>query len=140
MSVTRRNLFTAAALLAPAAYPAGPPPKRPTAAPEVWARTELYFGTNKPNNQPVTEAEFKEFVDTHITERFPDGLTLLTAYGQFRNSQGELIREKSFLLILFYPPQMQDANKRVQEIRDRYKDAFSQESVLRVDNFSFVSF
>ncbi|MGH9631172.1 MAG: DUF3574 domain-containing protein [Bryobacteraceae bacterium] len=113
---------------------------RPTAAPEVWSRTELYFGTNKPDNQQVTEVEFSAFVDTEVTQRFPDGLTLLTAYGQFRNSRGELIREKSYLLILLYPPQMQDVNKRIQEIRDLYKYAFSQELVLRVDSFSFVSF
>jgi hypothetical protein len=35
---------------------------------------------------------------------------------------------------------MQEANKRIQEIRERYKTAFSQESVLRVDSYSFISF
>lgn len=115
--------------------------RRPTAsAAEVWARTELYFGTNKPNNQQVTEAEFAGFVDNQVTTRFPDGLTLLTGYGQFRGSNGLVVREKSYVLILFYPPQTQDANKKIQEIRDGYKTAFSQESVLRVDSFSLVSF
>lgn len=116
------------------------PPKKPTAATEVWVRTELYFGTMKPDNQQVTEAEFAAFVEKEVTERFPDGLTLLTGYGQFRNSAGAIIREKSFVLILFYPPQQQDANKKVQEIRDSYKTSFQQESVLRVDSFSVVSF
>ncbi|MBC7924509.1 MAG: DUF3574 domain-containing protein [Bryobacteraceae bacterium] len=115
--------------------------RRPTAsAAEVWARTELYFGTNKSNNQQVTEAEFAGFVDNQVTTRFPDGLTLLTGYGQFKGSNGLVIREKSYVLILFYPPQTQDANKKIQEIRDRYKSDFGQESVLRVDSFSLVSF
>jgi hypothetical protein len=92
------------------------------------------------DNQPVTEAEFGGFVEKEVTERFPDGLTLLTGYGQFRNSSGAIIREKSFVLVLFYPPQQQDANKRIQEIRELYKAAFNQESVLRVDGFSVVSF
>jgi hypothetical protein len=126
--------------MAPAAWGAGALPRRPTEAAEVWARTELYFGTSRDGGQPVSDAEFSGFVDQYVTERFPDGLTLLTAYGQFRNSQGELIREKSFLLILLYPPQMQNANKRIQEIRDLYKTAFSQESVLRVDSFAVISF
>jgi hypothetical protein len=116
------------------------PPKRPTAASEVWVRTELYFGTNRSDSEPVTESEFSDFVEREVTERFPDGLTLLTGYGQFRASSGTIIREKSFLLILFYPPQQQDANKKIQEIRDRYRTAFKQESVLRVDGFSVVSF
>ena len=114
--------------------------KRPTAAAEVWVRTELFFGTNKPTGGPVTDLQFLIFVDTQVTKRFPDGLTLLSGYGQFRNSNGELIREKSHVLILLYPPQMTDANKKIQEIREAYKLAFGQESVLRVDSFSSVSF
>jgi hypothetical protein len=115
-------------------------PVRPTAASEVWARTELYFGTNKPNNQPVTDTEFDGFLEREVTPRFPDGLTLLTGYGQFKTSSGELVREKSYVLILLYPPGMREANKRIQEIRKSYKGEFNQESVLRVDSFSFVSF
>jgi hypothetical protein len=116
-------------------------PKRPSAtAAEVWHRTELYFGTSKSNGSEVSDAEFAGFVDQQITPRFPDGLTLLTGYGQFRNSAGVTIREKSLVLILFYPPQTLDANKKVQEIREEYKRMFSQESVLRVDSFSIISF
>jgi hypothetical protein len=113
--------------------------KRPTAMSEVWARTELYFGTSKPAGQ-VTDEEFAAFIDYEVTPRFPDGLTLLTGYGQFRGSTGELIREKSHVLIILYPPQMADANKKLQEIREQYKTMFQQESVLRVDSVSFVSF
>jgi len=46
-----------------------------------------------------------------VTPRFPDGLTLLKGYGQFRNSMQIIQREDSRVLILFYPAQMQDANK-----------------------------
>jgi hypothetical protein len=113
--------------------------KRPTTAPEVWARTELYLGTNKLNGE-VTDAEFESFVDSEVTKRFPQGLTILTGYGQFTNSNGALIREKAHVLILLYPAQLQEANKSIQDIRQLYKDAFGQESVLRVDSFSLVSF
>ena len=139
---TRRRLFATLALFVAALSnaSAAEPMKRPKAAAEVWARTELYFGTNRANTEPVTEADFNGFIDLQVTPKFPDGLTLLTGYGQFRTSAGVLIREKSHVLILLYPPQMQDANAKIQEIREAYKAAFSQESVLRVDSFSFVSF
>ena len=115
--------------------------QRPTAASaEVWARTELYFGTNKPDNTEVTDTQFQDFIDHEVTPRFPDGLTLLTGNGQFRNSAGVLIREKSHVLILFYPVQTQDANKKIQDIRGAYKRYFAQESVLRVDSLSLISF
>ena len=142
MSINNRRSFLGTVALFLALLPqasAEEQIKRPTAAAEVWIRTELFFGTNKPGG-PVTDLQFLIFVDTQVTKRFPDGLTLLTGYGQFKNSTGELIREKSHVLILLYPPQMQDANKKIQEIREAYKLAFGQESVLRVDSFSSVSF
>ncbi len=49
-------------------------------------------------------------------------------------------REDSRLLILFYPPQTVNANKKIQEIREIYKAKFNQESVLRADSYSVVSF
>lgn len=45
---------------------------------ETWRRTELYFGTGKPDGSAVTSQEFEDFVDEIVTPRFPDGLTLLT--------------------------------------------------------------
>src|SRR5262245_20034140 len=49
---------------------------------EPFIRTELYFGTAKPDGV-VTDEEFHLFLDTEITPRFPDGLTLLKGDGQF---------------------------------------------------------
>jgi hypothetical protein len=107
---------------------------------ELWARTELYFGSNKPDGTAVTEPDFMHFVDEQITPRFPDGMTLLTGYGQFLDSQGVIEKERSMVLILFYPLTTFDANKKIQEIRDAYKTQFQQESVLRVDSLSNISF
>lgn len=139
MSFTRRKMF-GAAVFAPDSRGKDKASKRPAEVPAVWARTELYFATNRLHEEPVSDAEFIAFVDGQVTRRFPDGLTLLSGYGQFRDSRGELIRERSFLLILFYPREMPDANQRIQEIREHYKAAFGQESVLRADSFRAISF
>lgn len=106
----------------------------------LWNRTELYFGSSKPDGTVVTEAQFKQFLDQEVTPRFPDGLTVLTGYGQFRNSANVIIQERSTELILLYPLQMPEANRKIQEIRESYKRAFQQESVLRVDSLATVSF
>jgi hypothetical protein len=137
MLISRRNLPAALALGGAAASLRA---TRPKDASEVWARTELYFGSNRGSRLPVTEDEFSQFIAAHVTERFPGGITVWNAYGQFLNSRGELIREKSFLVIVFYPRQMRDADRRIQAIREQYKQAFQQESVLRVDSLSLVSF
>ncbi|KAM3114198.1 DUF3574 domain-containing protein [Phormidesmis sp. 146-33] len=106
---------------------------------EPFARTELFFGLSKPDNSQVTNEEFQSFVSRVVTPRFPDGLTLVTARGQFRNASGQIIQERSRLLILLYPFE-RDSSQKVEQIREAYKRAFQQESVLRVDEQSCVSF
>ncbi|MDX2180518.1 MAG: DUF3574 domain-containing protein [Bryobacteraceae bacterium] len=107
---------------------------------EVWSKTELYFGTQKPDGTAVSDQEFLQFVDQVVTPRFPAGLTLLTGFGQFLNSQSVLIKERSHLLILFNPPLSAETNKKIDEIREEYKKRFQQESVLRADSLSSISF
>jgi hypothetical protein len=106
---------------------------------DLWAKTELYFGTSKPDGTVVTDQDFKGFLDEVVTPRFPDGLTLLAGFGQFRNSTGIIVQERSMLLILFYPAS-KDANQKIEEIRRLYLHRFNQESVLRADSLSLVSF
>ena len=106
----------------------------------IWQRTELYFGTQRLNKSDVTDKAFFQFVDDEVTTRFPDGLTLLTGYGQFRNAQGDIVQERSKVLVLFFPRDLPDADTKIEEIRAVYKKTFSQESVLRVDSFARISF
>ena len=136
-------------LLTPAAYarqqPAPTPPTQASArgradrlrrvASEPFIRTELFFGTDREDGPDVTEAEFREFLDTVITPAFPDGLTLLTGDGQFCcDSDNNVIKEKSFVLILLYPlRERRQSSDKVEQIREDYKKAFRQKSVLRVD-------
>ena len=101
-----------------------------------FARTELYFGTARAENEPpVTDEEFLAFLDAEITPRFPDGLTLLKGDGQFRGENGVIVKEDSFVLILLYDLEgFRDSSRRINRIRELYKDKFDQESVLRVDD------
>jgi len=99
-----------------------------------FVRTELFFGTAKPDGV-VTEEEFRGFIDAVVTPRFPDGLTLLKGDGQFRGADNIIIKEQSFVLVLLYPHDTFEASsKRIQKIRELYKKQFQQESVLRVDD------
>jgi hypothetical protein len=101
---------------------------------EKFVRTELYFGTNKPAGGKVSEAEWQAFVDEEITARFPDGLTILNADGQWRGKDGSITREKSKVLVLFYPRKdRRPVHTKIEEIRSEYKIRFQQESVIRID-------
>ncbi|MGI8485914.1 MAG: DUF3574 domain-containing protein [Thermomicrobiales bacterium] len=106
----------------------------PDAHSEAWTQTELYFGTTKPNGMELTDEEFNTFVDNEITPRFPDGLTVLTGYGQWRNSKGEATSEKSVVVIILAPNDPTGkTSAKIEEIRTAYKTQFDQESVLRTD-------
>lgn len=102
---------------------------------EPFIRTELFFGTRKPNGSQVSMREWRAFLRRKVTPEFPDGLTVLMGDGQFRNASGRIIREKSFLLILLYPaPKQSSSAEKIEKIRESYKRVFGQESVLRVDD------
>lgn len=104
----------------------------------MFQRTELFFGTNKPGGT-VSDALFQKFVDEEVAPRFPDGLTLLSGDGQFKNAAGAIEKERSKLLILLYVFN-DERSKAVDQIRERYKEQHQQQSVLRVDERSCVSF
>lgn len=102
-------------------------------------RTELFFGRDRANAEPVSEAEWQNFVDTSVTPRFRDGLTMYDADGQYLLENGNLVREDSKVLVLLH-----DGNaaisRDIDTIRDEYKQRFNQESVLRIDAVSCVAF
>jgi hypothetical protein len=122
----------------PSAHPgvagAGESALIPPSPAELFARTELFFGSLRSDKPPVSEQDFLGFLDDTITPLFPNGLTLLTGLGQFLNSQGVIQQEQSWLLILLYPlGERQENNSKIEVIRAEYKKAFEQESVLRSD-------
>ncbi len=110
---------------------------------EPWVRSELYFGVpigsgeELPTDeelQTFLDTEWQDFLDTEITTRFPDGLTVLTGYGQYLNSSNVISQENSIVLIIFLPlDAVPEASASIDEIREAYKTEFEQESVLRVD-------
>jgi hypothetical protein len=81
-------------------------------------RLELLFGSGRKNMNPDGEEDWAAFLAAEITPRFPGGLTVLTGYGQWRDSAGSLVEETS-----------------------AYRARFGQDNVLRTDGpLACVSF
>lgn len=87
----------------------------------------------------VSEEAWRSFLAEEVTPRFPDGLTVLDAAGQWRDGSGAIERERTKLLLVLAPPG-EDALQRTDEIADAYRRAFSQSSVLQVVTEACVSF
>jgi hypothetical protein len=103
------------------------------------ARLELLFGMGKKDGSEVSDAEWRAFLDAEVTTRFPDGLMVLTGDGQWRSSVGGRAKEKSRIVEIWYRPSA-DSDARIEAIRSAYKGRYGQESVMRVDGVSCVSF
>jgi hypothetical protein len=90
---------------------------------------ELMFGRNAGNRMAVSDAAWARFVDREITPRFPDGLTILDARGQWRDSgRKRIMREPSKLVEIVLPGKDED-QRYLGEIAAAYKSRFHQQSV-----------
>ena len=109
------------------------------AAPAVaWVRTELYFGIGDWTETALsTEAESRwaTFLDAEVTPRFPDGLSVIDIYGQWRDKTKagtQVKRERSRLLIIVHPSTAENSAK-IDAIRDTWKRMAGEQSVLCVN-------
>jgi len=112
-----------------------------------WVRSELYFGVgeetgpaDRPQAEPISEATWRAFLDKEVTARFPDGLTVFDAYGQwlFRGA-GEPNRLKTKVLVVLH----EDTPQRradIEAIRLAWKQATGHQSVLWSRHAVDVSF
>ncbi|WP_168188109.1 DUF3574 domain-containing protein [Hahella sp. CCB-MM4] len=98
----------------------------------------LYFGTGKPDGV-VTAEEWNQFLDTIVTPHFPEGLTVVSASGQWQSSSGEIVKEASYVLTLIHAD-TEENELAITEISNEYKTQFQQEAVLRVKNSTCVSY
>jgi len=96
------------------------------AQPQV--RTTLYLGLTRPKGT-VSELEWQLFLRDEVTSRFPEGLTVWEASGQWRGSAGAVEHERSKVLLLVHAD-TPAARGAVQAVIERYRRAFEQQSVL----------
>lgn len=98
----------------------------------AWTRSELYFGLSTPAGENVTDEQWDQFLREVVTPRFPDGLTVVDASGQYRDAKGTLVREPSKILIIWRATTA-DEDRKLDDIRRVYRERFNQEAVLRID-------
>ena len=97
----------------------------------------LYFGTDMPSGI-VSSDEWAKFLSATVTPRFPAGLTVWQASGQWQSSDGKPTREVSYVLSIIHPSDAQ-AETAVQAIVAEYKTRFHQDAVLRVKAHACMS-
>jgi hypothetical protein len=98
----------------------------------------LYFGTSAPGGR-ISADDWRTFLDEVVTPRFPQGLSVWQASGQWKSAAGPIVREPSYVLnIVHESTAVADAS--VIAIMTAYKERFRQEAVLRVRSPACASF
>ncbi|MGE8227298.1 MAG: DUF3574 domain-containing protein [Stenotrophomonas sp.] len=102
-----------------------------------WVRSELYFGVGeetgpsaRAQTDVISDAQWRAFLDKEVTPRFPDGLTVFDAYGQwlFRGAP-EPNRLRTKVLVILHEDSPQRRND-IEAIRLAWKQATKHQSVL----------
>ncbi len=119
---------------------------RPDAA-AGWVRSELYFGvgeesgaSERKQTDAITDAQWRDFLDKQVTPRFPDGLTVFDAYGQwlFRGAKEPNRLRTKVLVVLHENTPQRRAD--IEAIRLAWKQATGHQSVLWAQQAVEVSF
>jgi hypothetical protein len=109
--------------------PAGAQSVACTAPQQPMQQIELMFGRNIGDRVGVGEAAWSRFLAREITPRFPDGLTVLNAVGQWQDKErGRLVREPSKLVVIATADDT-PAHDKIAAIIAAYKQRFRQRSV-----------
>ena len=106
---------------------------------ERFVEYQLFLGRSGTDGEVVDDAAWEGFLADTVTPRFPGGLTVLDARGQWRGSSGEIQKERSKLLVILAPPG-DGVPRLINEVTEEYKRRFDQESVLSVVGDACVSF
>ena len=102
------------------------------------ARLELLFGAQL-KGRTIGRRAWTNFLNQEVSPRFPEGLSVFEGYGQWKDAAAHSIREPSRMLLIWYE---RDAasDAKIEAIRSAYRKRFKQQSVLRADSISCVSF
>ena len=97
---------------------------------EPATEAALYLGRSKGEGGQVGEAEWTEFLDREVTPRFPDGLTVLDGYGQWRADPAAPIAKEDSKVLVIVLFGVAAARPHLEALIEAYKARFRQQSVL----------
>lgn len=98
-------------------------------------QTTLYFGLDRGDGGSVGECGWRRFLAETVTPRFPDGLTVVDAYGQWRDTEradAAIVREATKVVIVVHNA-TPDTAAALAAIKADYMARFGQRSVFHTE-------
>lgn len=117
-------------LVLPGAPLPWPTPAAAQTQPVAAVQSNLYFGLSSADGAGVSEQQWETFLREVITPRFPDGLTVISVYGQTgTTTQQGILEERTKLLVLVHPD-TPEAAASLEDIKRVYTARFNQTAVF----------
>lgn len=109
-----------------------------------WVRTELYFAVGEWDAAPAAaeaaEQRWLDFLDREVTPRFPEGLSVIDAYGQWLPPGASVPTRLRSKELVIQHPDTPERHEAIEAIRLAWKRETGHRSVLRSRLRADVSF
>ena len=106
---------------------------------ESWVEYRVFMGRSAQGVEVVDDEAWDAFLADVVTPRFPAGLTVLDASGQWQAPDGVIERERTKVLLVMAPPG-DDGMRLINEVSDEYKQRHGQDAVLQAVTDACVTF
>ena len=100
---------------------------------------ELMFGRSIEGRVVVPDRAWASFLAREVTPRFPEGLSVVDAAGQYKAQGGQVLHEPSKLVVVIAPDRP-ETHDHIEAIKAAYKKEFRQQTVVAVTREVCASF
>lgn len=100
---------------------------------------QLFFGRAMKGGHSIDAKAWDSFLAESVTPRFPDGLTVIEARGQWRQRSSQRIISEASTIVEIVTDDTPATLAKLEAIRTDYRKRFSQESVGLVINQACAS-
>ncbi len=105
-----------------------------------WQETKLFMGLSRSGGAAVSRREWDQFVIDHFVAGFPNGFTIVETTGYWRDrNTGATVYENGKQVIVLHEA-TPDNETMINEIAEKYRARFDQQSVLISSSTTRVRF
>ncbi|MEM7635679.1 MAG: DUF3574 domain-containing protein [Pseudomonadota bacterium] len=105
-----------------------------------WRETKLFMGLSRSGGAAVSRREWDQFVADHFVAGFPNGFTIVETTGYWRDENTEATVYENGKQVIILHEATPDSEVMINEIAEKYRSRFDQQSVLISSSSTRVRF
>lgn len=105
-----------------------------------WHETKLFMGLSRSDGGAVSKHEWDKFVAENFVSRFPNGFTIVETTGYWRDDTTKATVYENGKQVVILHVATADIETTINEIAEKYRSQFEQQSVLISSSRAIVRF